>query len=52
MPVINLPISKGLVQSNAEGDWLDSLPTNMLTVPEAGICRWLYEELARTGENI
>ena len=34
MPVINLPISKGLVQSNAEGDWLDSLPTNMLTVPK------------------
>ena len=34
MPTISLPISKGLVQSNAEADWLDSLPTNMLTVPK------------------
>lgn len=34
MPIINLPISKGLVTSNAEGDWIDSLPTNMLSVPK------------------
>ncbi len=34
MPVLPIPLSKGLVTSNLEADWLDSLPTNMLAVPK------------------
>ena len=34
MPVIQLPISKGLVTDRAESDWLDSLPVNMVAVPK------------------
>ena len=34
MPVVQLPISKGLVTDNAEADWIDSLPVNMMAVPK------------------
>ena len=34
MPVVPVPFSKGLITSAREGDWLDSLPTNMLAVPK------------------
>ncbi len=34
MPVVPIPFSKGLITSNSEGDWLDSLPVNMLAVPK------------------
>lgn len=34
MPVIQLPLSKGLGTDQDEADWLDSLPVNMLAVPK------------------
>lgn len=34
MPVVPVPFVKGLVTSNQDGDWLDSLPVNMLAVPK------------------
>ncbi len=34
MPVVPIPFVKGLVTSNREADWLDSLPVNMLAVPK------------------
>ena len=35
MPVVQLPISKGLVTDSSEADWLDSLPVNMVAVPKS-----------------
>lgn len=35
MPVVQLPISKGLVVDSAEADWLDGLPVNMVAVPKS-----------------
>lgn len=34
MPVVPIPFSKGLITDVSEGDWIDSLPTNMLAVPK------------------
>lgn len=34
MPVVQLPISQGLVTSNQDADWLDALPVNLLSVPK------------------
>ena len=34
MPVLPVPFSKGLITDVTEGDWLDSLPLNMLAVPK------------------
>ena len=34
MPVVPIPFSKGLITDVTEGDWLDSLPVNMLAVPK------------------
>ena len=34
MPVIDIPFNRGLVTDNNEGDWLDSLPVNMIAVPK------------------
>ena len=34
MPEVRLPISRGLVTDQTEGEWLDFLPVNLVTVPK------------------
>ena len=49
MPVVQLPISKGLVTDSSEADWLDSLPVNMVAVPKSVLnAKGLHAKLAWT----